>query len=139
MTAMAVIGFGATACSSDDDNPTEVNARVGVWEADKLTYTFGDQTNTHDYDHPMFKQGCVTDYLTLDENKSASLKENNKNESDVCVDEIKTGMWNQNSVTLQGEEQAREILSVSANEMTLKYPLNFMGQTLEVIVTYKKI
>ena len=136
IAAMAVVGLGATACSSDDDAAT-VNPLVGTWKAETLTYTFGDQTNTHPYDHPMFKQGCATDYLTLNENMSASLTENNKNTEEVCVDEVSNGVWTETAINLQGMD-VRNIESFTNSELVLVYPLTFMNQTLEVTVKYSK-
>ena len=136
IAALAVVGLGATACSSDDD-AAAVNPLVGTWKAETLTYTFGGQTNTHPYDHPMFKEGCATDYLTLNENQSASLKENNKNTEDVCVDETANGVWTEDVITLEGMD-VRNIESVTNSNLVLVYPLTFMGQTLDITVSYSK-
>lgn len=133
--AIAVVGFGFVACSSDDD-ATPVNPMEGTWVAKTISYDAGAHSGTYPFDHEIFKKGCATDYLTLTADQKASLKENNKNEADVCVDQISNGTWTTAKVTINGVDRA--VKSSSATELVLVYPINFMGQTLDVDVLYTK-
>src|SRR5690625_6615376 len=78
-SAILFSGIAFTSCSDDDDViVTEQNELVGTWKAEFLTYQFGGHGGTYPYDHEIFKQGCATDYLTINSDQTAVLVENNR-------------------------------------------------------------
>lgn len=137
-SALAFAGLGFVACDSDDNTGGEQSLMVGTWEATEFTYTMPDgNSHTWDFDNPIFKQGCATDYLTLSRNNNASLKENNK-EGEDCVDVTTTGTWNEETVTIEGEEQSRTVIDVTETTLKLEYSYSFMGMVTDITVTYIK-
>ncbi|WP_277633060.1 hypothetical protein [Avrilella dinanensis] len=136
-SALVMAGLGFVACDSDD-NSGDQNQMIGTWEATDLSYTMPDgNSHTWPFDHPSIKQGCATDYLTLSGNNNASLKENNK-EGDDCVDVTITGTWNDETVTINGEEEPRRVIDVTETTLTLEYPYSFMGFETDITVTYTR-
>lgn len=142
-SAVVVAGLGFTACSSDDDNPTvEANPLVGEWKAETISYDFVNpqtgetMTNTHPFSHPMISEGCDVDELELRANNVADLEIESKVDN-ACVESHIAGTWNDTSVTIEGETPAREVVSVTATELKLKYMMTFPAfGTTEVTVTY---
>ncbi len=135
---LLVVGTLFTACSKDDNNGnnnTENSLLLGEWRAATISYDAGVHSGTYPFDHPTFKQGCGTDYISISANYTVSLKENNKVEGD-CIDQVSLGTWTEGIITVKGAE--RQIFSVSETELVLIYDLNFMGQTLPITVTYVK-
>ena len=136
-SALVMAGLGFVACDSDD-NSGDQNQMIGTWEATDLSYTMPDgNSHTWPFDHPSIKQGCATDYLTLSGNNNASLKENNK-EGDDCVDVTITGTWNDETVTINGEEEPRRVIDVTETTLTLEYPFTFGQFSTDVTVTYTR-
>lgn len=134
-SAILVAGLGFTSCSSDDDVAHFENELVGTWKAEMLKYDAGVHSGEYPFDHEVFKQGCATDYLTLNADHVASLKENNKLD-EACVDVITEGNWNNEKITINGVD--RTVDFVNETELILTYPLTFMGQTLDVEVSYSR-
>src|SRR5690606_36755005 len=136
-SALVMAGLGFVACDSDD-NSGDQNQMIGTWEATELSYTMPDgNSHTWQFDHPSIKKGCATDYLTLSRNNNASLKENNK-EGDDCVDVTFTGTWNDETVTINCEEEPRRVIEVAETTLTLEYPFSFMGFESDITVTYTR-
>lgn len=142
-SACVIAGLGFTACSSDDDNnPTlETNLLVGDWKATELSYTFtipGGEPQTHTFPFSQITDGCDVDELELRANNSADLETENKVD-EVCVESHTAGTWNDTSVTIEGEEAAREVISVDATKLVLKYMMNYgnYGSTA-VTVSYSR-
>lgn len=135
IAVIALIGFGATSCNNDDDS--SVNPLVGVWKAETVSYTIGNQTHTYPYniDGGPFA-GCDVDFLTLNTDHVASLEEHLKNDEDVCEPVFTEGTWNELKVNVKGVE--REIDSIEGNELVLSYPLTLYGQTLPITVVYSR-
>lgn len=137
-SALVMAGLGFVACDSDD-NSGDQNQMVGTWEATDLSYTMPDgNSHTWPFDHPSIKQGCATDYLTLSGNNNASLTENNKNDADECIDSVIDGVWNDETVTINGEEEPRRVIDVNETTLTLEYPYSFMGFETDITVTYTR-
>lgn len=135
-SAIIFSGIAFTSCNDDDDvNVPEENQLIGVWKAEFLTYEFGGHGGTYPYNHEIFKQGCATDFLTIENDHTALLKENNKIEEN-CVDEFTPGTWTNDVITI-GEEN-RVIQSVNHDKLVLVYPLTMMGATVDVVVEYSR-
>lgn len=133
---LATAGFFISC--NDDDNTTKPHVLEGIWKAETLSYDIPNvHSGSYPFDHPMMKQGCATDYLTISENGVAELKENNKN-GENCEDEILSGTWTEETVTISGEETPRQISSVNSEELILVYPYTMMGHTTDVTVTYSR-
>lgn len=126
-------GLFMTSCSKDDDT----NPLVGRWEADTLSYSVAGHSGTYPFNHEIFKKGCATDYITLRENKTVELKENNKNESGECADVLYEGTWNDQSINIKDANRA--IQSINGDQLTLVYSLTFMGASTDVTVVYKRV
>lgn len=137
--AVVVAGFGFTACSSDDDNSqADNNLRVGDWKAVELSYIRPDTGETHTLPFSMITGGCDVDDLELRQNNTVDLETESKVD-EVCVEAHIAGSWNDTSVTVEGEETAREIISVTSTELVLKYTMTYGGfGTTEVTVRYIK-
>mgnify|MGYP001170024475 FL=1 len=136
-SAILFSGIAFTSCSDDDDViVTEQNELVGTWKAEFLTYQFGGHGGTYPYDHEIFKQGCATDYLTINSDQTAVLVENNRVDED-CIDELKDGTWTDQTITLSGGD-VRTISSVNSDTLVLVYPLSMMGATVDVTVEYSR-
>lgn len=132
---LAAAGFFGS-CSSDDNNSNV--SLEGEWKAETLSYDIpGVHSGTFDFDDPMVKQGCATDFLTIKSGGIAELTENNKVDEN-CIDEVIDGTWTNETVTISGEETPRQISSVSSDELVLIYPFTFMGQQTDVTVTYSR-
>lgn len=136
-SAIVVAGLGFTACSSDDDNTVETNAMVGEWKAQTVSYVRPDTGQTMTHDFSMITGGCDVDELELRSNNVADLEIESK-VAENCVESHIAGTWNDTSVTIAGEEAAREVVSVSATELVLKYEMTWGYGTTEVTVNYKK-
>jgi len=103
----------------DDNTPGQPHLMEGTWEAEEITLTLGDTSQSMPFDHILIKGGCATDYLTIKASSVAELLENNKNDADDCVDELATGTWSETTVTVKGV--AREVISYNDTELVLKY------------------
>lgn len=138
--ALAVAGFGLTACSSDDDsNNGTVNTSpmVGEWKAVELSYTMNpnDPNSTHTFPFVVVSQGCDVDELDLKPNYSAELEVENKVD-DVCTEKKYFGSWDEEKITLDGINN-KDVVSVSQNELVLKYVMDYGNYgTIEVTVKY---
>jgi len=95
-------------------------------------------SHTWEFNHPAIKEGCDTDYLTLSADNNASLTENNKNDAGECTDVILDGVWNDETITIQGEEEPRKVIDVNETTLTLEYPFSFMGYETDITVTYTR-
>ena len=120
----------------DDNTPGQPHLMEGTWEAEEITLTLGDTSQSMPFDHILIKGGCATDYLTIKASSVAELLENNKNDADDCVDELATGTWSETQVNVKGE--TREVISVSDTELILEYPYVFQigGDTYTAKVKY---
>lgn len=136
LTALSAISFGFTACSSDDDNPSQ-NPMVGDWKAQTVSYVRPDTGETMTHDFALITNGCDVDELELRQNNVADLERENKVES-VCVENHTAGTWNETSVSIEGEEASREVVSVTSTELLLKYTMTYQFGTTEVTVKYSK-
>ncbi len=124
--------------SCNDDDNTSAPKLEGTWKAETLSYDIpGVHSGSFPFNDPYIKQGCATDYLTISAGGIAELKENNKNGED-CEDEILSGTWTEETVTISGETTPRQISSISNEELVLIYPFTFMGQQTDVTVTYSR-
>ena len=126
-----------------EPEPQPISKMVGVWKAETLSYSFtipGQPEQTHEFpfDHASLKQGCGTDYLTILQGTTVSLKQNNKNTAGACEDVTLGGTWTESSITINGESAPREVISVNANQLVLKYSMTYSGRTTDVNVTYSK-
>lgn len=126
-----------------EPEPEPTSNMVGVWKAETLSYSFtipGQPEQTHEFpfDHASLKQGCGTDYLTVLQGTTVSLKQNNKNTAGACEDVTLGGTWTESSITISGESEPREVISVNANQLVLKYSMTYSGRTTDVNVTYSK-
>lgn len=131
---LLVTGTLFTACTKDD-NKSEVNPLIGEWKAETASYSMPGHSGTYPFDHPTFKQGCGTDYLTISANNTVSLKENNKVD-EICVDQVAAGTWTNETINVKGADRA--VISVDATKLVLVYDLSFMGQTLPLTVEYSR-
>lgn len=163
ISAFLMSGAAIISCSSDDSTvsvevpvtpptsdtvtpepePQPISKMVGVWRAETLSYSFtipGQPEQTHEFpfDHASLKQGCGTDYLTVLQGTTVSLKQNNKNTAGACEDVLLGGTWTETSITISGESAPREVVSVNANQLVLKYSMTYSGRTTDVNVTYSK-
>lgn len=141
---LAVAAMGLTACSSDDDNNVSQDPMVGDWKAYELSYSFVNpatgelMTNTHPFSHEMISEGCDVDELDLKANNIADLEIESKIDG-TCVESHIAGTWNATTITILGETSAREVISVSATELVLKYPMTFTQfGTTDVTVKFSK-
>ena len=128
-------------CNSDDSNPPSESPNLleGTWKAETLSYDIpGVHSGTYPFDHQMMKQGCATDYLTIKPDGIAELKENNKNDQGDCEDEILSGTWTEQIITISEEETPRQISSVNNEELILIYSYTMMGHTTDVTVKYSR-
>ncbi len=136
---LATAGFFSS-CSDDDNNSPTVtpNLLEGTWKAETLSYDIpGVHSGTFDFDDPMMKQGCATDFLTIKSGGIAELTENNKVDEN-CIDEVIDGTWTEETITIVGETAPRQISSVNNNELILVYPFTWFGQTTDITVTYSR-
>lgn len=139
-SAIVLGSLGFVACDSDDNSGEQTpNILEGTWEADELSYTMPDgQSHTWAFDHESIKQGCATDYLTILANNSASLTENNMDDTGNCVDVVIDGTWTEDTVTIEGETEPRTIIEVTETTLTLEYPFSFGQFETDVTVTYNR-
>lgn len=135
-SAVVVAGLGFTACSSDDDNPTvEANPLVGEWKAQTVSYVRPDTNETMTHDFSMITGGCDVDDLELRADKVADLE---RESGEGCPETHTPGTWNDEEISIEGEEKSREIISVSATELVLKYNMTWGYGTTDVTVKYAK-
>ena len=139
-SAILVAGLGFTACSSDDDNnpPVEANPLVGEWKAETVSYVRPDNGETMTHDYNMITFGCDVDVLTLFADNTSDLEVYDKVEED-CVENHKSGTWNDEAVTVEGEEAPREVISVNDSELELKYEMTYGYGTTVVTVKYSRL
>lgn len=137
---LATAGFFSS-CNDDDNSPAPIvedpHILEGTWKAETLSYQVGPSTHEWDFDHPSIKQGCATDYLTIASNGTAELTENNKN-GENCEDEILSGTWTEEVVTIEGEASPRQIISADETTLILVYPMTFGPNSTDVTVTYSR-
>lgn len=142
-SAVVVAGLGFTACSSDDDNNPviDANLRVGEWKAVELSYSFtipGGEPQTHTFPFSTITNGCDVDELELRANNSVDLETESK-VGEVCTEAHIAGTWTDTAITVQGEETPREVVSVTASELVLKYMMEYGNYgTTEVTVKYTR-
>lgn len=128
---------GLFSSCNDDDNASTPKLE-GTWKAETLSYNIpGIHSGSFDFNDPYIKHGCATDYLTISENGVAQLKENNKN-GENCEDEISSGTWTEEAITISGETSPRQVSSLNNNQLILIYPYTMMGHTTDVTVTYSR-
>lgn len=132
---LVVIAFGFTACSSDDDNNVAQSPMVGEWKAQTVSYVRPDTGETMTHDFSMITNGCDVDDLELRADNVADLE---RESGEGCLESHTAGTWNETSVTIVGEELAREVISVTATELTLKYNMTWGYGTTDVTVKYSK-
>jgi len=133
--ALIAAGSGFTSCSSDDD---QGSAMLGDWKAVEFTYQIPDSDETHTFPFNMITNGCDVDELDLEANNTADLETEAK-VNETCVESHTTGTWNETSVTINGEENPREVISVTNTELKLKYVMTYENfGTTEVTVKYTK-
>lgn len=136
LATLAVASLGFTACNSDDDNTT-TNPMIGEWKAQTLSYVRPDNGQTMTHDFSLITGGCDVDELELRQNNTADLEREGKID-EVCVESHTAGTWNENSVTIEGETAPREVISVSATELVLKYNMTWQFGNTDVTVKYTK-
>ncbi len=137
-SALFIGGLAFFSCSSDDDSGTgSNNPMVGEWTAVNITYEIPGM-GTHTVPFSAITDGCDVDELELKADNSADLETEAKVDG-VCVESHSAGTWNDNSVTITGEENPRSVVSVSNSELQLKYVMTYEGYgTTEVVVSYSK-
>ncbi len=136
--ASILAGMVFTSCSSDDDSGNGNNSpMVGDWKAVDITYTIPGMGD-HTVPFNAITQGCDVDELDLNANNSANLETEAKN-GEVCVETNTAGTWNDTTVSINGETEPRQVISVSNTELVLKYEMEYQpyGTTL-VSVKYVK-
>lgn len=133
--ALTVAALGFTACSSDDDNNVAQSPMVGEWKAQTVSYVRPDTGEIMTHDFSMITNGCDVDELELRANNVADLEIESK-VNDVCVEAHKPGTWSDAKVTIEGEELSREVISITATELVLKYNMTWGYGTTDVTVKY---
>ena len=126
-----------TSCNSDDNTiVTPIKSDLeGTWEAKTFKYTMPDGQE-HEFEFSRIKQGCAVDILTLTADKKAVLKEENK-VNEACEPSTTNGTYTAAQITFG--ENVREVISVNASDLVLKYEMMYGGfGTADVVVTYGK-
>lgn len=131
-------GLGIFSCNSDDDSGSDNNSpMVGEWKAVDLTYEIPGM-GSHTVLFSQITNGCDVDELELRADNSVDL-ETESNVDGVCEESHTAGTWNETSVTISGEENPREVVSVTNTELQLKYVMTYANYgTTEVTVRYEK-
>lgn len=138
LLASFLVGMVFTSCSSDDDSgSSNNNPRVGDWKATEITYTIPGMGD-HTVAFSSITQGCDVDELFLKANNTVELETEAKT-NEVCVESIITGTWNDTTVSINGESEPRQVISVTNTELVLRYEMTYpqYGTTM-VSVKYVK-
>lgn len=134
----AVLSYGVfTSCSSDDDNFQ--HELEGEWHAEFLTYEIGGESHTYPYNMeggPF--AGCDVEKIHLEHhNNKAKVTGYTKNEEGDCVKHEINGVWSEVAIVLDNEE-TRQILEFSHDQLVLKFPFTYYGATMDIVVSYTK-
>lgn len=136
--ASFLAGMVITSCNSDDDSGNgNNNPMVGDWKATEITYTIPGMGD-HTVAFSSITQGCDVDELELKANNTVELETEAKVDG-LCVEFTITGTWNEDTVTVNGETEPRQVESVNNSELVLKYEMTYpqYGTTM-VSVKYVK-
>lgn len=132
-SALMVAGLSFVACDSDDNTGSQ-NPMVGTWEATELSYFRPDLGEDSSHPFSAIKGDCNVDILTINEDNSAIL---DVEEGDNCEEDLLNGEWNDETVTIAGEEAPRSVISIEGNELKLKYKANYSNfPPADITVTY---
>lgn len=138
-SALAFAGLSFVACDSDDNTGgDEQSLMVGTWEAKEYSYIRPDNQQEYTHDFSTITGTCEVDILTINENNSAVLSTETKNAEDICEENLINGEWNEETVTIEGEEVPRIVVESTENTLKLKYPYMYMMGGAEITVTYIK-
>ncbi|MBW3518541.1 hypothetical protein [Flavobacterium sp. NKUCC04_CG] len=143
MSTLVLAALTINSCSSSDDNnipnpidPEPSNKLIGKWEATNLTYTYPAGTNTHPF--ATIKEGCAVDIIELLPLKVGTVKVENK-VGQNCEGSTDVVAWNDETISVVGEETKRTIISVNDTELVLKYKMNYPKfGTTDVTVSYTR-
>lgn len=136
-SALVMTGLGFVACDSDDNSGNQ-NQMIGTWEAKEYSYIRPDNQQEYTHDFSTITGGCEVDVLTISENNSAILNTETKNEEDICEENLINGEWNEETVTIEGEEVPRIVVESTENTLKLKYPYVYMMGGTDITVTYTR-
>lgn len=123
--------------ATDDNTPGVPHIMEGNWKTTEFTYEVPGTGQIVGPNAFYTWQECAADdYLTIKAAGVADLKENKKNNDNVCEDVVTNGTWTEQAVTISGV--SREVISVDDSTLVLKYLTNMLGADILVTVEYSR-
>ncbi|ESU28661.1 hypothetical protein FLJC2902T_12520 [Flavobacterium limnosediminis JC2902] len=134
------LGMTFTSCNKDDgDNSSAPVASVeGKWNFNKFSVTQNGVTSPED-NYPNNQEGCSKDFIEL---KADGIYNEGDYVDSACTLEQTPGTWtkdnNSISLSVDGETQAFEIVSLSTTELKVKATFTEQGTTFTLNVSFTK-